>query len=192
VARAFNFARRPFHDERPVLFTIGVAALATLVLIVANVRLYSGFQRETAGTALQIQSLERRRDRAVADAATSRTALNNYKVSSLAQQSRGLLKLVAERRFSWIALLARLERTLPSDVRVTRLAPRFDETGETYLDCALVGRSPDAVVRTITALSRDPAFSAVDLRSEAGPEGGAPEGFAFELFLKYRAQGSPQ
>ena len=48
---------------------------------------------------------------------------------------------------------------------MTRLTPRFDEKGDTYLDCALVGRAPDAVVSTITALSRDPSFG----RSTCGP-----------------------
>ena len=187
--RSLNFARRPFRNERPVLITLVVGFTAALLLLAANVSLYAAFQRETAGTAEQIQSLERRRDRAAHEAATSQAALNNYKVSSLATESRALLKLVAERRFSWTGLLARLERTLPSDVRLTRLTPRFDEAADTYLDCALVGRTPDAVVRTITALSRDPSFSAVDLRSEAGPESGTPEGFTFELYLKYRPPG---
>ena len=182
--RSLNFARRPFRNERPVVITLVVGFTAALLLLAANVSLYAAFQRETAGTAEQIQSLERRRDRAAPEA-----ALNNYKVSSLATESRALLKLVAERRFSWTGLLARLERTLPSDVRLTRLTPRFDEAADTYLDCALVGRTPDAVVRTITALSRDPSFSAVDLRSEAGPESGTPEGFTFELYLKYRPPG---
>jgi hypothetical protein len=185
-----NFARRPFRNERPVVLTLVVAFTAALLLAIANVSLYAAFQRETAGTAQQIQSLERRRDRAARDAATSQAALNNYKVSSLAQESRALLKLVAERRFSWTGLLARLERTLPPDVRLSRLTPRFDEAADTYLDCALVGRTPDAVVRTITALSRDPSFSAVDLRSEAGPEAGTPEGFTFEIYLRYRPAGA--
>lgn len=189
MARSLNFARRPFRNEKPVVVALAVGFAAALVLFVVNVGTYAAFQNEIAGTAQQVQSLERRRDRAARDAAASQVALNNYKVSNLAQESRALLKLVAERRFSWSALLGRLERTLPSDVRVTRLTPRFDETGETFLDCSLVGRTPDAVVRTISALSRDPAFSAVDLRSEAGPEAGTPEGFTFELYVKYRPAG---
>ena len=192
MARTMNFARRPFRNEQPVIIVLVAAFTAALLLFVANVSLYAAFQNETAGTAQQIESLERRRDRAARDAAASQAALNNYKVSSLAQESRALLKLVAERRFSWTGLLARLERTLPTDVRLTRLTPRFDESGETYLDCALVGRTPDAVVRTITALTKDPSFSAVDLRSEAGPEAGTPEGFTFELYLKYKPAGAGQ
>ncbi len=183
-ARSLNFARRPFSNDRPYLWTAAGAALLALILLVANVRQYTDFHHQIEGTARQIASLESRRDRAERDAAGSKTALNNYLSSNLALESKSLLKLVAERRFSWTGLLARLERTLPTDVRVTRLTPRF-EAGGTYLDCALAGKTSDAVVRTITALARDPLFDAVDLSSEMAPEANA-EGYAFQLQLRYR------
>ncbi len=192
MARTLDFARRPFRDERPFLLSAALAFGLAAVLLVANVRQYADFHRSSEGTARQIESLEARRDRADRDAQASRAALNNYKVSNLARESRGLLKLVSERRFSWSALLARLERVLPSDVRLTRLTPRFSETGETTLDCSLVGKTPDAVVRTLAALSKDPEFAAVELRSEAPPGAGgagAPEGYGFQLYLKYGSAG---
>jgi Tfp pilus assembly protein PilN len=182
---SLNFARRPFSDDRPFFWLAGLALVLALILLVVNGRQYVAFHHEIEGTALQIASLEARRDRADHEAAEARTALNNFMASNLTQESKGLLKLVAERRFSWTALLARLERTLPADVRVTRLTPRFEESG-TYLDCALSGKTTDSVVRTIEALSRDPLFDAVDLGSESIPEG-TNEGYAFELRLRYRA-----
>lgn len=190
TARSLDFARRPFRDERPFLVGATVAFALAVLLFAANVRQYTDFHHSIDGTARQIESLQARLERAERDASASRAALNSYKVSNLALESRALLKLVAERRFSWTALFSRLEKTLPPDVRLTRLSPRFADTGETYLDCSLLGKGPDAVVRTITALSRDPAFSAVELRSEATPEtaSGAPEGYGFELYLRYRTR----
>ncbi len=182
-----DFARRPFRDERPVFLLTGTALLAASVLFVANFRLYADFHREMDGTKRQIDSLEQRRAKVTRDAEEARGALNSYKVSTLAQESRGLLKIAAERRFSWTGLLVRLEHTLPAEVRVTRLTPRFEESGETVLDLSLIGRGPDSVVHAITAFARDPVFGSVELRSEASPEHGIPEGYSFELFLRYRA-----
>ena len=48
---------------------------------------------------------------------------------------------MAERRFSWTTLLARLERTLPADVGIARLQPTFDKDGEIALEMALVARN---------------------------------------------------
>jgi Tfp pilus assembly protein PilN len=192
--KSLNFARRPFSDDRPFLVAAGLALAVGLVLLFANVRQWADFHRQIEGTALQIDSLQGRRDRALRDAAASRAALDSYRVSSLASQSKGLLRLVAERRFSWTALLARLERTLPADVRATRLAPRFDEKGGVVLDCGLLGKSHDAVTRTIVALAKDPAFEGIELKSERAPDagagaGGLGDGYEFDLIVRYRPNG---
>jgi Tfp pilus assembly protein PilN len=193
--RSLNFARRPFSNERPYLIAAGLAVLLGTVLLFANVRQWSDFHRQIAGTTLQIESLEARRDRALRDASASRAALDSYRVSSLAAQSKGLLKLVAERRFSWTALLARLERTLPPEVRVTRIAPRFDESGNVLLDCGLTGKSHESVARTIVALAKDPVFEAIDLKVERAPDPGPGANalvpaYEFDLAVKYRAPAS--
>ncbi|HSS44497.1 MAG TPA: PilN domain-containing protein [Thermoanaerobaculia bacterium] len=183
-----NFARRPFRDERPVFLAAALAGVAAAILLFANIVLYNEFHGEVNGTSRQIALLEERRLHAVRDAEQAQTALNSYRVSTLAVQSHGLKKLIGERRFSWTGLLARLERTLPADVRLARLTPKFDENGDTYLDLGLVGRSFESVSRTIEALSRDSAFGSVELRSEASQERGVPEGYSFDLSLHYRAQ----
>jgi Tfp pilus assembly protein PilN len=190
-ARRLDFARRPFRDERPVLLVVGLAFLAAALLFAGNVRLYRDFNRDIQGTGLQIEFLEKRRDKASREAEAAKTALNNFKVSALAVESRGLIRIVQERRFSWTGLLARLERTLPPEIRVARLAPRFAETGETTLDIAMLGKDADSVVRTIAAFSRDPAFNAVALHSESTPEKGVPEGHTFEVTVTYRPPGKP-
>jgi len=184
--RAFDFSRRPFRDERPLILGAAISFVLAAVLAFANVRQYADFHRKIEGTARQVESLQSRRDRAVRDAAASRAALDQYRTSNLAQQSGALLRLIAERRFSWTALLARLERTLPADVRVSRLSPKFSEKGEMSIDCAFIGKGGDAVVRTITAFARDPLFEAIDLRGETAPDAARPEGYTFDLVLRYR------
>ncbi len=189
--RRIDFARRPFRDERPVFFVAGLAFVAASVLFAANVRLYRDFQREIGGTGRQIEFLEKRRDRASREAEAARVALNNFKVSSLAMESRGLLRIVQERRFSWTGLLARLERVLPPEVRVARLTPHFEESGETSLSIAMLGKDAESVVRTIAAFSRDPAFDSTVLHSESSPEKGVPEGRSFQMTVRYRPGGKP-
>jgi Tfp pilus assembly protein PilN len=180
-----DFARRPFLDERPVWALVGLALTAGVVLLFANVRMYTAFHRNVANLKTDIEQLRDRSTRAVKDAEQARAALQSYKLSSLAVESQGLLNLVAERRFSWTAFLGRLERTLPPDVRLTRLAPRFEDSARMGLDIGLVGRSPESVVKTIAALSADPTFHGVDLKTEASPERGSPDGYSFELTVFY-------
>ncbi len=185
MSRGWNFARRPFRDERPVFAVIGLALVLGLVFLFANLHQYRKFSGLVAGTRAQIAWLEGRVARAEKTAEQARAALNGYKLSSLAQESAGLQAIVRERRFSWLALIGRLERTLPPDVRLARLAPRFESADSVALDLSVLGRNPDSVVRTISALSKDRAFEEVRLRGETSPERGEPEGYTFQIALRY-------
>lgn len=189
----FNFARRPFRDDRPVYLAAGSAFLAGAILLIVNASLYGEFRRGVADTREEIAWLAERQERAAATAEQAGTALRNYELSELAVESLGLLRLVEERQFSWMTLLARLERVLPPEVRLSRLQPKFQKTGEVVVDIALVGRGPESVVRTIAALSRSPYFTAIELRSETRPEGnqGAPEGYSFLVSSLYHPEAAP-
>ena len=191
MTASWNFARRPFRDERPVFAVIALAAVIGLGLFAANARLYLSFSRRVEGVRHEIADLERRRNAAARAAETARQTVAGYRLSSLADQANGLQTIVRERRFSWLALLARLEKTLPSDVRLSRLSPRFGPTAGVALDLAVLGRNQDSVVRAIAALSKDPQFRDVELRSESTQEKGVPEGHAFAIALNYFPEGRP-
>ncbi len=188
-----NFARRPFRDYRPVYLVAGSAILVGAILFVINASLYGRFRADVADTREEIAWLQGRQARAVAAAEQARRALAAFELSDLAVESRGLLRLVEERKFSWTGFLSRLERVLPPEVRLSRLVPKFQNTGEVFVDIALVGRGPESVVRTIAALSRSPSFKTVELKTETRPEGkeGVPEGHIFILTTVYEPQGAP-
>ncbi len=188
MSRTFNFARRPFHDDRPVYVGTGLLFLFGAVLLVANLRVFTEYRREVADTRADIAALEDRQKRADQKADAAKAALSAYKLSALAEESRGLARLVAERRFSWTTLLSRLERSLPSEVGLAHLQPRFDKDGEIWLDMQLYARKREAVVLTIAALAKDPAFGDVDLKSEAASEPGMPDPVQFSLSSRYEPE----
>jgi Tfp pilus assembly protein PilN len=168
----------------------GLAFAAAALLLVANVRQYEDFQREIGGTGQQIEFLQQRLQKVSREAEQSRAALASFNVAALAQESSGLLRIVAERRFSWTSLLARLERTLPPEVRVSRLTPKFEGSGAVTLSVGLIGKDAESVVRTIAAFAHDPAFESVALHSEATPEK-VPEGRTFVVTVAYRPPEKP-
>ncbi|MEP6471722.1 MAG: hypothetical protein ABJC28_06865 [Acidobacteriota bacterium] len=188
-----NFARRPFRDYRPVYLVAGIAILVGAILFAINASLYGRFRADVADTREEIGWLEQHQARALSAAEQARKALAAYQLSDLAVESRGLLRLVEERQFSWTGFLARLERALPPEVRLSRLQPTFQVSGEVLVDIALVGRGPDSVVRTIASLSRSPAFKTVEVMNETRPEGkeGVPEGYTFILSTIYQPEGTP-
>jgi hypothetical protein len=184
----WNFARRPFQDDRPAFGAAAVLFLAGAVLLFVNVRLFANFRRDVSAVRFEIAALEARQRGADEKARAAKAALSSYRLSSLAEESRELSRLVAERRFSWTLLLSRLERTLPGDVGVVRLQPAFGKNGEVVLDLQLVGRGREVVVPTIAALAKDSAFGGVELKMESSPEDVLPDPFLFQISSRYAAE----
>jgi Tfp pilus assembly protein PilN len=191
MSATWNFARRPFQDDRPAFGAVAVLLLAGAVLLVANVRLFARYRRGVSDVRAEIATLDARQRIADEKARSAKTALSSYQLSSLAEESRELSRIVAERRFSWTMLLARLEKTLPGDVGILRLQPVFDKDGGVRLELQLVARGREAVVPTITALSKDPAFRAVEMRTESSPEGASVDPFQFQLSSRYAPEVRP-
>ena len=187
MSRGWNLARRPFYDDRPIWAIAAILAVAGVALLAANLRQVADYRRGVADVQASVDALEARQHKAETRAQSARSALSSYRVSAMADESRNLARIVAERRFSWTTLLTRLEKTLPPLVGVAHLQPRFDKEGEVWLDMQLVAKGPEAVVPTIAALSKDPAFANVELRSETTGEPGSPDPFQFTVSSKYDA-----
>jgi len=185
VSASWNYAKRPFRDDRPAYVAAAVLFFAGAVLLAVNVRLYTAYRRGVSDVTAEIAALDARQHAAETRANEAKAALSSYKLSALAEESRELARLVAERRFSWTGLLARLERTLPSDVGIIRLQPLFGKEGDIALEIQLAGRSREAVVPTLAALAKDPAFGTIELRTETQPEGTTAEPFQFVLSSHY-------
>lgn len=185
MSATFNFARRPFRNDRPAYVIAGALLLSGAALLAVNLRLFADYRRQVADTRAEIAALEERGRHADEKAQAARSALGSYRLSALAEESRGLARILAERRFSWTTLLARLERTLPSDVGLVHLQPQFDESGNASLELQLIGRNREAIVRTIEALSKSPAFGRVALKSESQPEAAAGEPLQFAISGHY-------
>ena len=57
--------------------------------------------------------------------------------------------------------------------------------GNASLEMQLVAKQRDAIVRTIEALSKSPAFGHVDLKQEAQPEAATAEPIQFSVSCHY-------
>lgn len=185
MSATFNFARRPFRDDRPAYALAAFLFLAGAVLLTINLRMAADYRRQVADTRAEIAGFEARQRSAEAKAQAARAALGSYQLSSLAEESRGLARIVAERRFSWTTLLSRLERTLPADVGLVTLQPQFGADGNSSLEMQLVARRRDAIVRTIEALAKNPAFTHVTLNQETQPEATAADPIQFSISSGY-------
>jgi hypothetical protein len=194
----FNLARRPFVDTRPANLTAGflVVLVAALSFVAARtvIRYFADSSRTRASIAslrAEISSLEEARQKADA-------SLARVDVASLAADVEDANEIALRRAFSWTRFLSRLEKTLPSDLRIASIAlqKRPEASGsraagrpgpaETVLvNLTLISRDPNGLPKTIRAFDASPWFDTPSPASEDRGEKGLPEGRRLVLSVVY-------
>jgi Tfp pilus assembly protein PilN len=100
-----------------------VVLLFTLFNAVQIVRL--GLSQQTLGASAAEAEQEAARLRG--DAAKIRAQINPQELAVVANAAREANRIIDQRAFSWTALFAQFEATLPPDVRITAVQPRVDD-----------------------------------------------------------------
>ena len=194
----FNLARRPFVDARPANLTAGflVVLVAALSFVAAHtvIRYFGDSSRTRASIAslrAEISSLEEARRKADA-------SLARVDVASLAADVEDANEIALRRAFSWTRFLSRLEKTLPSDLRIAgialqkrsetsgpRAAGRLGPAESMLVNLTLISRDPNGLPKTIRAFDASPWFDTPSPVSEDRGEKGLPEGRRLVLSVAY-------
>jgi hypothetical protein len=122
-----NLSTRPFYNVRAVHAALGAAALVVLLFTLFNaveiVRL--GLSQRTLGASASEAEQEAARLRG--DAAKILAQINPQELAVVANAAGEANRIIDQRAFSWTALFAQFEATLPPDVRITAVQPRVEE-----------------------------------------------------------------
>ena len=178
-----NLASRPYRDYMPVNLAAATMFVLMLVLAWFNIDTYIRYNVETRNTRAKIAQLEAQQRREKELEASAQTRLASIDVKFLDEQTRFINQKLAERAFSWSALLDELESVLPQNVRLLSVSPSFGEDGNINLALALQSKTGDGMVNTINRMHRDPQFINPFPGSESVDETGT---YSFSLNVGFR------
>lgn len=152
-----NLASRPFYNER--LVTAGIALVALVAVAVA---LFDGYR--LYGLSQQRAELKSRIDRDAAQAqqieraaVTLQRNIDRATLVQLAGSTQEANVLIDQRTFSWTVFFGLIEKTIPFDLRLVRVAPRI-ERGNIRVTISVVGRKLDDIDAFVDALQATGAF----------------------------------
>jgi Tfp pilus assembly protein PilN len=122
-----NLSTRPFYNERAVRTAIGMVLVLVLLLTAFSVfRALSLRAEEQTLSARATQALSEA-ERLRAEAARMTAQIDPKELAAVSEAASEANGVIAQRTFSWGALLADLEETLPPNVRVTAVQPRVEK-----------------------------------------------------------------
>jgi Tfp pilus assembly protein PilN len=154
-----NLASRPYRDYRPVYAVVVVASLLVAFLMLNNIDTYYRYVSETKSTRTKIAQIEAQANQERRRTEVLSNQLRTIDVVSLDRRTRFINAQLAERAFSWSELLDRLESVLPSEVRITSIAPSFRDDGLVHLTLDLEAKRADGLIVTLNRFNQDPRFS---------------------------------
>jgi Tfp pilus assembly protein PilN len=120
------------------------------------------------------------------DAAVRRdiNALERVPWRSLTRRVDATNLILQEHAFSWLGMLDDIERVMPYDLRLTRIAPSVG-VDEVTLSLALIAHNRDAMLELLDNLIADPSFSNPTPSMEATPEESTTAEYVMSLRVTY-------
>jgi Tfp pilus assembly protein PilN len=179
-----NLATRPFLNTRPVWLVTVVAGALTVILLALNLRLFLVANRALVDeTATRDVLLERHLSLETV-VRKDVEALERVPWRSLTRRVDATNLILREHSFSWLGMLDDIERVMPYDVRLTKIAPSVGADGA-LLSLALIAHNRDAMLELLDNLVADPRFSDPTPSTESTPEESTTATYVMNLRVNY-------
>lgn len=177
---SLNLASRPFVNRRPVQRISLFIWAAGLLLAVVNGFLFWDYLSGQGETESGLQDVVAQLEEESALLQSAQDRLVGLETDELNSKIEFVNLRIQQRTFSWSRLFDVLATTLPDEVRLTSLAPRFEEASqrrrrrgaasspdEVLLEVRGEAKSSEALLSFLDRLFAHPAFGNPDLHQEA-------------------------
>jgi Tfp pilus assembly protein PilN len=179
-----NLATRPFLNTRPVWLVAAAAGVAAVIMLGLDLRLLLVANRALDNEAGRRDALVERHRVLKGEVQKDIEALERVPWRSLTRRVNATNVILREHAFSWLGLLDDIERVIPYDVRLTRVAPSVG-TDEVTLSMALIAHNREAMLQLLDNLVADPRFSEPTPSTESTPEESTAAGYLMNLRVIY-------
>jgi hypothetical protein len=179
-----NLSTRPFYNVRAVQIALGTLAAIIIVFTLFNlvqiVRL--GLSQQSLGA--RASEAEAEAERLRIDAARIRAQINPQELKVVASQAQEANRIIDQRAFSWTALFAQFEATLPPEVRITQIQPRLERDGTFVVAVRVEARRAENLDGFIEALETAGAFQNVLAVQEETTDAGLIEAIVEGAYMQ--------
>jgi Tfp pilus assembly protein PilN len=156
-----NLASEPFRRDRAMLmasFSVCAFLVVSLGLLIYLALQDNGQLKVLRANIAQVNTRVRA---ATAEQTRLEAILHKPENASTLERTLFINDLIFHKGISWSLLLADLEDTIPTNVKVLQLHPTVNNLNQVQLDMTVGAESPDALVGVLKALETSPKFGEV-------------------------------
>ena len=184
-----NLASRPFSNRLLPWALTAIILFVSVIGLVVVVRLTTVANNQAQALRVDINNLRQQEQGLLKNA----EAVKNQLTPDQQQAVPAAHQLVDRRKFSWSRLLVDLEASLPSNVRVSRIAVRdvTTQANQTVaeLELAVFTKNASTITDMISAMHEQGIFQP-ELRGQTLQKGRGEAGTEYELIVVYRPRSS--
>lgn len=152
-----NLSSRPFYNERLVGLVLAIVGAAALALAAFNATQLLSLSSKRSALQAEIDRDKGEATRIRTQAEALKKSVDQSTLKLLVGSTREANTLIDQRTFSWTTVLGLIEKTLPLDVRLVTVEPKFDR-GELKVVMAVIAKRYTDLDSLIDALYSTGAF----------------------------------
>ena len=174
-----NLSSDPFRRNRPALIAWSAGLLALFCSLLALIFIATNDKsaiRRDQGTA---DRLTRDMTKLKADQRGFDQEIRKTENAEVLERSVFLNQLLLRKGISWTRIFADLEKTLPSNVRITQIRPQVNSDNQIFLEMTVAADSPEPMVLFVSRLEQSEFFGSANVSTYQAPSQTDP-------FYRYR------
>lgn len=161
-----NLATVPFVNRVAPLAILSAVLGAALLMTIFNLASFAILGAEYRTERKTVKRQEERLQTLQKDLSKKQSSLESSAVAASSEEATLVATLLAQKRFSWLQVLADLEKVKSFGVQLSAVSPQMDPTGAVAFSLRGVANPRSELMRFEQNLFSDPKFREVQLQGE--------------------------
>ena len=164
-----NLASQPFRRDRAMIVASTVVSALLVVTLGILIRLALQDTRQLADVRHEVALLKQQIQTTATQKAALDAVVHKPENETVLERSLFLNTLLLRKGISWNQIFTDLEKTIPYNVKLTRIRPSVDDQGRVTLDMILASDNVVPMVGALKAFQDNPMFGAVQMKNRIPP-----------------------
>jgi hypothetical protein len=169
-----NLASQPFRRDRAMIVASSLVCILLAITLGVLVHLARQDTRQLADVRHEVAVLKQQIQTATIQKTQMDAVIHKPENEIALENSAFLNALLLRKGISWNQIFTDLEKTLPYNVKLTRIRPTVDSNGRVVLDTIVAAEAPGPIVGALKAFRENPLFGAVEWKSTTPPSQADP------------------
>lgn len=181
---AINLATQPFRRDRAMIVASGLVCVLLAASLGVLIHLTNEDNEQLADVRHEVAMLKKQVQEVNDQQAKLNAVIHQPQNETVLERSVFINSLLLRKGVSWNQIFSDLEKTIPYNVKLTRIRPSVDDQGRISLDMILASDNVVTMLGALRSFDSNPVFGPVDPKGAIPPTQTEPL-YRFALVVPY-------